>query len=200
MGHKVTLAVTMEIEPIDGAYGSALTDKQALFARRYVELGGSAEVAALEAGYSDGKYGYQLTRLPHVQAAIREAQERMVAEGASKGLRWMVKALDDAKLSGAVRFQCARWLAEAAGHGLAPARARLGLDGDDKPESELTLAELDARIRAGERAVAVMREAAANAQAIPGQLVVPDGALSLDADVVQVVDPEGVEGSSSEPG
>lgn len=164
---------------IEPAYQGVLTDKQAEFARRYVQLGGSAEAAAIEAGYSGRTYGYQLTQLPHVQAAIRAEQERAVLEGSTKGLRWMVKALDDAKLPGAVRFQCAKWLAEAAGHGLAAQRAQLGLPQTDKPLSEMRLDELDAFISAGKKATERLREE--RTRTIEGQ-VVPSDARSDDAE------------------
>lgn len=97
-------------------------------------------------------------QLPHVQAAIRERTERMVLGGGVKAVGWMVKALDDAKMAGAVRFQCAKWLAEAAGHGLAAQRATLGLPLEDKPISEMTLNELDAFIAAGKAATERIRQ------------------------------------------
>lgn len=158
-----------------------LNEKQAAFARRYVELGGQAEQAAREAGYGDGKYGYQLTRLSHVQAAIRAEQSRLVLEGGAKGLRWMVKALDDAKLPGAVRFQSAKWLAEAAGHGLAAQRAALGLPDSSKPLTEYTLDELDAFISAGKAGIERLKQE--RERTIEGSAsVVRDDARSDDGD------------------
>lgn len=78
--------------------------------------------------------------------------------GGSRGLRWMMDALDDQKLAGAVRFQCAKWLAEASGHGLAAQRAALGLPEQDKPLSEMTLDELDAFISAGKAATERLKQ------------------------------------------
>lgn len=141
----------------DGAPG-VLTEKQAEFARQFVLLGGQPMKAAEAAGYAGGRIGYQLTRLPHVQAAIRRETERMVMEGGAKGVGWMVKALDDAKLPGAVRFQSAKWLAEAAGHGLAAQRAALGLPAQDKPLSDMTLDELDAFISAGKAGIERLKQ------------------------------------------
>lgn len=144
----------LEHEGVEPEPLGVLTAKQSEFVRQYVLLGGQPTKAAELAGYSQPHTrAYELQRLPHVQAAIRAEQERLVLEGGAKGLRWMVTALDDQKLSGAVRFQCAKWLAEAAGHGLAAQRAALGLPGADKPLSEMTLDELDAFIAAGKAGV-----------------------------------------------
>lgn len=166
-----------------------LTEKQALFVKFYVELGGQVVKATEAAGYADGRFGYQLQRLPHVQAALRVEQSRVImGEGASKAVRFMVNALDDPKMSGAVRFQAAKWLAEAAGHGLAAHRAALGLPASDKPLSEMTLDELDAFIGAGKHAVTKLKED--RARTIEGQLVHSD-ARSGDVIDAQPVDPKG---------
>lgn len=144
----------LEHEGVESESLGVLTAKQSAFVSHFVALGGQQGKAAELAGYADAAASaHRLVRLPHIQAAIRAEQERLVLEGGAKGLRWMVTALDDAKLSGAVRFQCAKWLAEAAGHGLAAQRAALGLPGADKPLSEMTLDELDAFIAAGKAGV-----------------------------------------------
>lgn len=150
MGAVMRLDSEESSAPITGT----LTDKQRLFVRALVRNGGNATGAAEEAGYGDPRSrGWELMQLPHVLAAIRAETERMMAGGGAKAVGWMVKALDDTKLAGAVRFQCAKWLAEAAGHGLAAQRAALGLPGADKPLSEMTLDELDAFIAAGKAGV-----------------------------------------------
>lgn len=131
----------------------ALTERQRLFVRALVENGGVAVRAAETAGYAEPKSSaWNVMQLPHVQAAIRAETERMVASAGPKAIGWMMTALDDQKMAGAVRFQCAKWLAEAAGHGLAAQRAALGLPEQDKPLSEMTLEELDAFISAGKAA------------------------------------------------
>lgn len=141
-----------------GAAG-VLTPMQAAFVRALVRNGGVQVEAAKEAGYSDPKSrGWGLMQLPHVQAAIRAETERMLAGAGAKAVGWMVKALDDPKLPGAVRFQSAKWLAEAAGHGLAAHRAALGMPPQDKPLSEMTLDELDAFISAGKAATERLRQ------------------------------------------
>lgn len=160
-----------------GSVAGVLTAKQSEFVRQFVALGGQQGKAAMLAGYaSPDPAAYQLMRLPHIQAAIRAEQARLVLEGGAKGLRWMVGALDDPKLPGAVRFQSAKWLAEAAGHGLAAQRAQLGLPASDKPLSDMTLDELDAFIAAGKRGVEHMKaQAAEQAQkTIEGHVVRSD--------------------------
>lgn len=164
-------------EELSSPIAGVLTDKQALFVKAYVEVGGNALRAAEQAGYAEPRSSaHYLTRQPHVMAAIRAEQSRFVLEGGAKALKWMVGALDDAKLPGAVRFQSAKWLAEAAGHGLAAQRAQLGLPASDKPLSDMTLDELDAFIAAGKRGVEHMKaQAAEQAQkTIEGQVVRSD--------------------------
>lgn len=104
----------------------------------------------------------------------------MVLGGGVKAVGWMVKALDDAKMAGAVRFQCAKWLAEAAGHGLAAQRATLGLPLEDKPISEMTLNELDAFIAAGKAATERIRQD--RARTIEGDIVHNDARNSEPED------------------
>jgi hypothetical protein len=146
-------------EDEDRAAAGVLTEKQAEFVRQYCLLGGQPTKAAELAGYAQPHTrAYGLQRLPHVQAAIRRETERMVMEGGTAGVRWMARALDDAKLPGAVRFQAAKWLAEASGHGLAAQRAALGLPVQDKPLSDMTLDELDAFISAGKAGIERLKQ------------------------------------------
>lgn len=148
----------MEAQEDQGVPG-VLTAMQAAFVKAYVENGGVAVRAAEAAGYADPKgSAWGLTRLPHVQGAIRQETERMVQGAGAKAVGWMVKALDDAKLPGAVRFQSAKWLAEAAGHGLAAQRAALGLPDSSKPLTEYTLDELDAFISAGKAGIERLKQ------------------------------------------
>ena len=159
----------VEAEEDHGVAG-VLTPKQAAFVKAYVENGGVATKAAELAGYAEPRSSaWGLTRLPHVQAAIRAETERMVQGAGAKAVGWMVKALDDAKLPGAVRFQSAKWLAEAAGHGLAAQRAALGLPAADKPLTEMTLDELDAFISAGKQGIERLK--AERERTIEGQAV-----------------------------
>lgn len=152
-------AVLRPLDDDDRDLMAVLTDKQREFVRQVTLTGGNQTKAAELAGYaSPGSAGYALMQLPHIQAAVRAETERMLTGAGAKAVGWMVKALDDPKLPGAVRFQSAKWLAEAAGHGLAAHRAALGMPPQDKPLSEMTLDELDAFISAGKAATERLRQ------------------------------------------
>jgi len=164
---------------------SFLTGLQAAYVKEFVKNGANGTAAATVAGYKDAKQAsWYLQQQPHIRAAIRAEQERVImSKGATKAVGFMVSALDDKLLSGAVRFQCAKWLAEAAGHGLAAHRAALGLPDSEKPISEMTLAELDAFITAGKAATAKLKSSI-----IEGQIGHDDTPDSQPTDA-QDVDP-----------
>lgn len=127
-----------------------LTEKQAEFVRLYA--GGMEQTkAARLAGYAQPTTdGYRLLQTQSVVAAInREAEHQLTTEGVRKATAFMIRAVDDPKLSGAVRISAAKWVLENAGHGLAAQRAALGLPVSDKPLSEMSLAELDTFLHAG---------------------------------------------------
>lgn len=158
---EVTLnAVMKPLETGDGGlYGDgSLTGKQAEFVKLLVSgvpQGKAAELAGYT--YPDSNAS-RLVRLPHVQAAIqRESQRVLLTDGVANALSFMVKGPANEKLPGAVRFQCAKWVMEAAGHGLAAQRAALGLPDSDKPLSEMSINELDAFLAAGRGAIAQMK-------------------------------------------
>jgi len=115
--------------------------------------------AAELAGYSNpGTDAWRLLQTPSILDAItRHAQQRLITEGQQAALAFMIKGPSNEKLPGAVRFQCAKWVMEAAGHGLAAQRAALGLPADDKPLSEMSITELDAFLAAGRGAIAQMQ-------------------------------------------
>jgi hypothetical protein len=154
----------LEIEDESAELVGTLTDKQQAFVLEFVANGGQLGKAAEVAGYSyPAQAATGLVRLPHVAAAIRAETSRAIQQGAAMGVRFMTRALaDDSKLSGAVKFQCAKWLAEAAGHG-AP---KVAADTDQKPQGEMSLADLDAFVTAGRAALVRAR---AEREAIPGE-------------------------------
>lgn len=155
----LALANLPEIDD-DGQIGpEGLTDKQALFVKALVaghKQGQAAEIAGY-VGYPDSNAS-RLVRLPHIQRAIqRETERRLFTEGVPAALEFMVKAPADKKLPGAVRYQCAKWVMEAAGHGLAAQRAALGLPGEDKPLDQMSVGELEAFLSAGQSAIAAIK-------------------------------------------
>jgi hypothetical protein len=160
---EVTLGLAItnppEIED-EGQIGpEGLTEKQALFVKALVaghKQGRAAEMAGY-VGYPDSNAS-RLVRLPHIQRAIqRETERRLLTEGVPAALEFMVKAPGDKKLPGAVRYQCAKWVMEAAGHGLAAQRAALGLPGEDKPLDEMSVGELEQFLAAGQSAIQAIK-------------------------------------------
>lgn len=112
------------------------------FVTRVVSNGGNQAQAAREAGYSaDRTDGWKLMQLPHVQAE----RERAIQGGANFAWQTM-QSLMQPGVKEQVRFQAARWVLEAAGHGLAVRAIDAGGLHYEKPLAELTLAELDALI------------------------------------------------------
>jgi len=172
----------------DGPIGPEnLTAKQQAFVKALVaghKQGKAAEVAGYI--YPDESASH-LVRLPHIQRAVqRETERRLLTEGVPAALEFMVSAPSDKKLPGAVRYQCAKWVMEAAGHGLAAQRAALGLPGDDKPLDQMSVGELEAFLSAGQSAIAAIKAR--------------DGIIDHDArnvegstlgQIAQVVDPKG---------
>lgn len=144
----------------DGPIGpEGLTSKQALFVKALVagRKQGEAAVVAGYVGYPDSNAS-RLVRLPHIQRAIqRETERRLLVEGIPSALEFMVNAPGNVKLPGAVRFQAAKWVMEAAGHGLAAQRAALGLPGDDTPLDQMSPAALEEFLRAGLGAMEQLR-------------------------------------------
>lgn len=169
---------------------TGLTEKQGQFVRSYCLNGGNATEAARTAGYAQPETrGYELTRLPHVLAAIRAERERSImAEGASIAWATMRDLMQNPKYTGAVKFQAARWTLEAAGSGLAAHRAALGLPETDKPLSEMTLSELDAFMSAGRQALDALKDQ--RERTIEGVVVgdARNDARNSGADDAQVID------------
>ena len=186
----------------DGKFAGvvALTEQQSVFVRAYVRNGGNAMLAAQEAGYSRDTYGYDVVKLPHIQAAIRAERERVIqTEGASIAWATMKDLMQNPRYPAAAKFQAARWTLEAAGSGLAAHRAALGLPDNDKPLSEMTLAELDAFLAAGKQALETLREQ--RERVIEGVVVTDarDNARNSDGEDVQLIDSTGGDGDQSSP-
>jgi hypothetical protein len=130
-----------------------LNEAQATFVREYVRNGGNATAAALIAGYSKDRArntGWHLTRHPKISEAIKKEQIRYITgELANVALGTLGNIMRDETAPAAARVQASRWVLEAAGHGLPAAAlaARLGMDGQDKPLSEFSLADLEEMTR-----------------------------------------------------
>lgn len=140
-----------------------LTEKQLAFVQAYAE-GCSAGEAALKSGYATREVGYQVVRSPAVQKALHEWRENMIqTEGANLAIRTMIALMQPGN-AGGVRFQAAKYMLDAAGHGVKDG------EGQTKDLHEMTADELEAAIAKLDTALAGKAEAArpANGQVIEG--------------------------------
>jgi len=135
-----------------------LTDLQREFVRQYVRNGGNGTAAARAAGYAQeraDKTAWELLRLPHVMAALRQEQARVImAEGVSVAIGTALDVAKNPAHKGSERVAAARLLLEAGRVIGNKAQDAGGLpSGMDKPLSEMTLSELEAFIAAGSAAL-----------------------------------------------
>lgn len=125
-----------------------LTDRQARFVKAYVRNGGRQEDACIEAGYSEvsaRQIAYELTRLPHVQEAIKAEQARTIrGELASLAVKVVREILTDPLVKPGIRAELAIKVLDRAGH-VAP-KADTG-DNKAKSLEDMSIAELEAFIR-----------------------------------------------------
>ena len=132
-------------EPGTGRFmeSAGLTQKQRAFVSEYLANGGKAGKAAAAAGYSDCHTdGWRLLRNRAVLAAIHDETIQRVATGGAIGVGVLVEVAQDRAAPPAARVSAAKWLAEAAGHGLA-ARKAGELTDDDRPLESRSLGELE---------------------------------------------------------
>ncbi len=123
----------------------ALTDRQTEFVHHLVTIGCTPTEAARAAGYAEPKQeAYRLTRLPHVQTAVREERERLVTcDLANVALRTIREIMEDKQASSSARVSAARTAFEVAGM-----FERKGGDiGSSKPLHDMTAEELEIAIR-----------------------------------------------------
>lgn len=148
-----------------------LTEMQTQFVRVYVRNGGNAKEAQAEAGYSpDPARRWELMNNPAVREAIRVEQSKAVAEGASVAWGVMRELMTDPVAPAPVRFQAAKWTLEASGHGLAAAALMLKAgDGQEKPLSEMSVAELEEHVARAGKAVEAMKSAQKVIECAPEQ-------------------------------
>jgi hypothetical protein len=128
-------------EPGTGRFmeSSGLTAKQRDFVLAYLANGGQAGKAAISAGYADPvPTGWKLLRNRAVLAAIHDETVQRVATGGAIGVAVLVEVAQDKAAPPAARVSAAKWLAEAAGHGLAARKAgELAADDDDLADKSL---------------------------------------------------------------
>lgn len=136
-----------------------LTDMQELFVLHFTSTEGvigNASAAARRAGYSEktaAEQGRQLLQKPHVQAAVKHANERNISgTTATKAAALLDLFIDDVTLPPRVRLDAAKTVLDRAGY--IPPKAAAQEDEDDKPMEEWTIEELEAFVRRGEEAAA----------------------------------------------
>lgn len=114
------------------------------FVVQTVRMGMNPSAAARVAGFAaPGQAGYELTRLPHVQAAIQLERQRYISgELANVATGTLRQVMEDKKAPAAARVQAARTVMEMAGHLGKGAKD----DREDKPLSEMDAQELAALI------------------------------------------------------
>lgn len=96
---------------------SALNDRQANFVHHLVTTGCTPTEAARAVGYSAPKQeAYRLTRLRHIQEAIRQERERLIStHGANVAVSTLFEIMQDRQAPASARVSASRTLFEAAG-------------------------------------------------------------------------------------
>lgn len=130
------------------------------FVRAAVANGGNWPLAAKVAGYEAWENeGTRLKANPVIAAAIRVERTAYLESGACEAIGVLSEIMRDRDINPETRYKAARWFLEAAGHG-AVHTAKRGQDEhpEDKPLSEMSIAELDAFIQSGHQTLAQLEQ------------------------------------------
>lgn len=129
-----------------------LTDMQAAFVVAFTTVPnaiGNAAASARLAGYSENsakELGRRLVDLPHVQAAIREANQQQISgQMATKAIALLGRVIEDESVPMKTRVDAARTILDRAGYSALPPAAPKRLT--DKTMSEMTADELRETMR-----------------------------------------------------
>lgn len=131
-----------------------LTEKQAAFVHALVANGGCKIDAARTAGYSSPKTGaYQSLQLPHVIAAIRAEQFRLMHGKLTNLSLGVIRGiLEDTECSPRIRLDAAKTVLDRAGL-VAPKQESDADASKDKAIGDMTVEELEDFIRRGREAM-----------------------------------------------
>jgi hypothetical protein len=151
----------------------SLTSKQERFARN-IAAGMTGSDAARAAGYADNSnHGLAVTasrlmRHPGIQReAFEQREARLTGPLARKALGTLESILDDETAPAAARVQAARFVLEAAGHGIESRRlAARQPDDDGRPLHLLSLASLEALAFGAEERLRIAKEGAIDAEEV----------------------------------
>lgn len=152
-----------------------LNPQQAAFVDAYVANGGNALAAAKSAGYADG--GHHLIANHKVREAIELKRDIDIkTTGATQAWQVMQSLLTDPTAPAQVRFQSARWILEASGHGLSAVAAAIQMGKQaGKDQHEMSVSELAEVVERGRKQLESMRQVVTELQAV-------DNAVDLKAD------------------
>jgi hypothetical protein len=144
-GGRAMAAGAIAQEPGNGRFmgGGGLTEQQTAFVEAYVSNGCKGSAAATAAGYASPRDSWRLLNNAAVIEAIRaRAAVLVLAKGGTVGVGVLLEVAQDKGATAAARVSAAKWLAEAAGHGLAARKAGEVTD-DDTPLDQLPLGDLE---------------------------------------------------------
>ena len=148
-----------------------LSQQQQAFVEAYVANGGNAQAAGNSAGYADG---HALLKNHKVREAIEIKRDTDIKTvGATQAWQVMQGLMTDPTAPAQVRFQSARWILEASGHGLSAVAAAIQLGKSGKTDQhEMSLSELAEVVDKGRRQLESMRQ-------VVGELKAVDGAIEI---------------------
>ena len=151
-GHpSVAVARPGRTVPAVAGEGRALTDMQAAFVAHFTTTPGgigNAAGAARLAGYAENsakELGHRLVNLPHVQAAIREANQQQISgQIATKAIALLDRVIDDESVPIKTRVDAAKTILDRAGFCALPTAPK---NLRDKELAEMTADELRETMR-----------------------------------------------------
>lgn len=153
---------------------STITPQQEKFVDAYVANGGNADAAARTAGFADGP---SLLKNHKIREAVELKRDTDIkTAGATQAWQVMQGLMTDPAAPAQVRFQSARWILEASGHGLSAVAAaiQLGKQGK-KDQHEMSLSELADVVEKGRKQLESMRQ-------VVGELKSVENAIDLKPD------------------
>ena len=142
-----------------------LSPQHQAFVDAYVANGGNASAAGKLAGFADGPC---LLKNHKIREAIEIKRDTDIkTAGATQAWQVMQGLMTDPTAPAQVRFQSARWILEASGHGLSAVAAaiQLGKQGK-KDQHEMSLSELADVVEKGRRQLESMRQVVGELKAV----------------------------------
>lgn len=139
----------LQLKPAEKA--KPLDDHEIAWVEAYVGNGGDIKAADKAAGFDQGK-GKAMLKDPRVREAIELKRDTDIKTlGATQAWSTIQSLMTDPAAPAQTKFQAAKWVLEASGHGLSAVAAslQLGLQKSKKPLSEMSVSELEEFIARG---------------------------------------------------